>query len=498
MKQGPLFENWAEWKLGARRRAAAAVRLELYSGDYAPRVRKLAREWINDGEVARAVSKVVNTAHGLLGAVTDAVSVCYQRGVRRELAPGAGTSAARAFSSLVAESGMVERAASFNAIAWATGPVVLCPYVAPVRGVPRLCLAVMTADRTEVRRSPDAPDVLTAALWQREDGVFVECDAAGWRYFTANGDPMNGGAVVPHGLDYCPAVPFRARPWLPADPWNATDHVGLVDATLQVSFRHALALWLRQQVAVPQVVITAPVAGVPGDQTLGHPTVPLWFNANPAEVRYEVHERKVNVAECLAEIASIVSAAVSRYGIPPSEVSFENSNANWGSLAIAVRGERLGAQRDQQVPHLRRSELALWASACDVVRASTHRFARTLPEPGSLADALRVNFPDLASPDEQRKRLEVLGLAESRGLMTAADVLLQAQPELSREEVDELIAANLDAFAKRSEALAARNVSTDALRGAESIAQLQGRLGGLVSGETRSAAAHTDSGSEQP
>lgn len=318
MRRGPLFDLWPEWQLGEKRRASAAVKLELYSGDYATRVRKLARQWIVDPVVAAAVAKVVNTAHGLLGAVTDACAVCYQRGVRRELR-GVRPDVARAFSSIVVESGMVERAASFNQLAWATGPVVLVPYVAPVRGAPRLCMLVMTSDRTAVRRHPDAVDVIEAVLWQREDGAFVEVNAEGWRYWTSNGDPLNGGAVTPHGLDHCPAVVVRARPWLPADPCNVTDHAGLVDATLQVSFRHALALWLRQQVAVPQVVITAPIAAVPGDQTLGTPTVPLHFNAAPGEVRYEVHERKVDVGQCLAEIAGIVNAAIARYGIPPSE-----------------------------------------------------------------------------------------------------------------------------------------------------------------------------------
>ena len=487
MRRGPLFDLWPEWQLGEKRRASAAVKLELYGGDYAARVRKLARQWIVDPVVAAAVAKVVNTAHGLLGAVTDACAVCYQRGVRRELR-GVGTDVARAFSSVVVESGMVERAASFNQLAWATGPVVLVPYVAPVRGAPRLCMSVMTSDRTAVRRHPDAVDVLEAVLWQRDnDGAFVEVTDEGWRYWTSNGDPLNGGAITPHGLDHCPAIVMRARPWLPADPCNVTDHVGLVDASLQVSFRHALALWLRQQVAVPQVVITTPITAVPGDQTLGAPTTPLYFNANPDEVRYEVHERKVDVGQCLAEIAGIVNAAIARYGIPPSEVTYENSNANWGSLSVAVRGDRLAAQRDQQVPHLRRGEFALWQSACNVIRASTHRHARTLPAADEVADLLRVVFADLATPAEQLARLGVLEKAEPRGLMTAADLLLQAQPEFTREEADELIAANLGAYASRLEQLVSRNVAADPARGVQSIAQIQGREGGRASGEVRRA-----------
>ena len=485
MRKGPLLTDlWPEWELGEKRRVAAALKLELYSGDYVDRVRRLTRQWIVDPVVATAVARVVNTAHGLFGAVADACAVCYQRGVRRELV-GASPDAARALASLVGESGMVERAASFNQISWAAGPLLLAPFVAPVRGVPRLSLHVMTPDRTEARINPVDPDVVDAALWQRPDGVFVELTADSWRYYDADGWPI--AEPVPHGLDYAPVVVLRSRPWLPADWYGASDHMGLVAATIQVSFRHGLALWLRQQVAVPQVVIKSPVEAVPADQVQGHPTVPLWFNAPAGEVAYEVHERKVNVAECLAEIGGLVNAAVARYGIPPSEVTFENNNASWGSLAISVRGERLAAQRDQQVPHLRRGEVALWGTACDVVRASPHRLARALPPADEVADSLRVLFADLATPDEQLKRLSVLKEAEPRGLMTASDVLLQAQPELTREDAEALIQSNLDAYATRLEQLVSRNVAADPARGVQSIAQIQGREGGLASGDARAA-----------
>ena len=497
MRRGELFDLWPEWDRGADRRSAAALRTELYVGNYAPRVQALVRKRVQDPIAGESIARVVNTAHGLLGSVTDAVAVAYQRGVRRELR-GASPDLARAFADLVAESAMVERATSLSALAWATGPVLLVPWVGAVRGAPRLSLAVMLPGTYEVRCSPVAPDAIEAVLWRRDDGAFVEVDALGWRYWSSAGDPLNDGAYTPHGLDYCPAVALRARPWLPFDWHNARDHAGLVDATLEVSFRHALALWLRQQVAVPQVVITAPVAAVPADQAMGHPTVPLWFNAQPGEVRYEVHERKVNVAEMLAEIAAIVNAAVSRYGIPPSEITYTNDATNYGSLSVAVRGERLAAQRDAQAPWLKSSELALWRAVVDVARASTHRHALALPPADEAAAALRVMFPDLASPDEQIKRFEAFEAAQRHGLANAVDLLLQSRPEFTRLEAEEEIAANLDQYAQRLEWLASRNVSMDPARGVQSIAQLQGRAGGVASGEARAGAAYAAAGDTAP
>lgn len=489
--RGQLFDKWPEWELGAERRAASQRRLDLYLGTYAPRVRAMVRDRVDDPVARDEIGKAVNTAHGLVGAVADSVAVAYQRGCRRELR-GASPEAARAFAGVVTESGIVERATSLSAIAWATGPAILAPYVAAVRGVPRLLLHVMLAGSYEVRRSDAAPDVLEAVLWEREDGAFVELDAEGWRYWSADGEPLNGGAVTPHGLAYAPAAVLRARPWLAFDWHNATDHAGLCDAALEVSFRHALALYLRQQTVVSQLVIEAPVRAIPGEQALGG-VLPLWINTAAVEpgqppVKFHTIERKVNVAECLAEIGAIVNAAVARYGIPPSEVSFENSNANWG-WAVAVRGERLAAQRDAQAPWLKSSEVALWPVVADVVRASTHRLARVLPAADEVADSLRVAFPDLAAPAEQVARLDAFERAQKHGLANAVDLLLQARPELDRREAEEEIAANLADYATRLEWLASRNVSTDPERGVESIAQLQGREGGRASGEVRREAA---------
>ena len=483
--RGELFDVWPEWKLGEKRRASAALRLELYHGDYKERVRKLIGERIKDAETATEIKRCVQTAHGVAGTVADVLAVAYLRGCRRELR-GASEAAAKAFTDLVDESGIVERAVSLNALSWLTGPLIVVPFVDVVRGVSRLGLHVCTPDRTEVRYNAAAPDVLEAVLWRRDDGAFVEVDALGWRYWSTAGDPLNEGAYTPHGLDYCPAVPFRSRPALAYDWWNSLDHRGLVDATLEVALRHAIGMWVRSQNLADLIVISGPFDDVPKLQAVGHPSRPMFFDAATAgQVDVKVFKRSSNPAEYLAECAALVNAAVSRYGIPPSEVTFENNNTNWGALAINVRGERLAVQRDAQAPWLRRSERALWQSVCAVVIASTHRHAALMPAPDELASVLRVTFPDLADANDQIKRMAAFEAQQKHGLTNAVDLLLQSRPELTRAEAEEELAANIDAYAKRLEELASRNVSMDAQRGVQSIAQVQGREGGTVSGDVR-------------
>jgi hypothetical protein len=256
--RGELFRLWPEWDLEAGRRAEADRKRRLYTGDYKGDVRAMVTARIADQESAGEVKQHVNTAHGLLGAVANACAVVYQRGVRRELrgAPEAGASA---FARLVAESGIVAMGPALNALSWATGPVVALPHVTKVRDEPRLLITYATSDRYCVRRHPSAPDVLLAALWQRDDGVFVEVDEKRWRYWTAQGDSLDDGEHdAPHPLGYCPASPIRARPWLAFDWSGSTDHIGLCDAALEVAYLHALGRWTRTQNSGPMTSIIAP------------------------------------------------------------------------------------------------------------------------------------------------------------------------------------------------------------------------------------------------
>ena len=108
-----------------------------------------------------------------------------------------------------------------------------------------------------------------------------------------------------------------------------------------------------------------------------------------------------------------------------------------------------------------------------------------MPAPDELASVLRVTFPDLADANDQIKRMAAFEAQQKHGLTNAVDLLLQSRPELTRAEAEEELAANIDAYAKRLEELASRNVSMDAQRGVQSIAQVQGREGGTVSGDVR-------------
>lgn len=465
-----LALHWPRWAGGQERRAAARLKLDLYGERHLAHVRRVIMARVDTESVADVLT-FCGRAPNLIRAVADAVAVCYRQGCRRDLR-GVGETAAKAFAEVVAESGIDRRAAGINAIAWLLGPTLVSPCLDP-RG--RVALDVVAADRDDVKRTGD---YLDAAIWRREDGVWVELDAEAWRYHAPDGAEIG---VMPHYVGQCPAVAFRTdEPTL--DWWATHEHMGLADASLDVGYKLALGLHTRQVSANRLTVVYGHIEGIAPGQTISSPSKPLVLGPQSQGYGVQVDDRSVDPGEYLAEIQAITALAVGRYGISPADVVFQTVSTE--ALTITVRGERLAALRDRQVPWLRHAERELWPLVCDFLRGSVHRHARVLPPGDEVRDALRVTFPDLASPAERKARIEALELEVKFGLSSPVDLMLAARPELTPAEAAEEIDANRLAEIERTEQLAARNQPALG-QVPESLAQLQGRLGGERSGEVR-------------
>ena len=475
---GELGKRWPSWSASTARRAAAARRLTIYREDHLGLINAKIDQMLGGGQVAADIRRFAHRSPNVLRAVADAIAVAYRSGCTRSLR-GANPEVARAFSDVVTESGITRKAAGINSASWVAGPHFVSPYISS-RGT--IALDVVGPDRLDAEmRGEDVERV----VW-KQGGAYVVLDAAGWSYFGADGEPTGGD--VAHAVGRCPAVPFVSFDGGP-DFWAATAHEGLADVTLMCSYKIAWMLYARQVSGVPLTTVFSTLEKMPPGQVLGSPVTPLLM---PEDGRVQVDDsRVVSAADYLSEVSALVVMAVSIEGLPPGSVTLVASNTDWGSLAVSAEGPRLAAHRDRQVPWLLTSERELWPIVADLVRGSTHKHARILPPGDEVRDMLRVDFPDLSTPDEQLKRVAVLTAGLPYGLSSPVDVPLAARPELTRDEVDETQKANLAAYIERIKPLVERNIPGQApdAPGHQSIAQRQGRQGGLASGETRAAAA---------
>ena len=475
---GELGKRWPSWSASTARRGAAARKLAIYREAHLELVNAKIDQLLGGGQVAADIKRFAHRSPNVLKAVADAIGVAYRSGCTRSLR-GVSPEVARAFADCVTESGITRKAAGLNAASWVAGPHFVSPYLTS-RGA--VALDVVGPDRLDAEMQGE--DV-KRVLW-KQGNSYVLLDASGWSYYDSNGEPTGGD--VAHAVGRCPAVPFVSFDGGP-DFWAQSAHDGLADVTLVCGYKIAWMLYARQVSGVPLTTVFADLEKLPPGQVLGSPVTPLLLQ--PDHKLQVDSSRVVSAADYLSEVSALITMAVSIEGLPPGSVTLVANNSDWGNLGISAEGPRLAAHRDRQVPWLLHSERELWPVVCDLVRGSTHKHARVLPPGDEVRDILRVEFPDLSSPDEQLKRIQVMALGLPYGLSSPVDVPLAARPELTREEVDETQRANLEAYIARIEPLVSRNIPGQApdAPGHQTIAQQQGRQGGIASGETRAAAA---------
>jgi len=476
--RGALADRWPEWVAGRDRRASAARKLAVYEENHLGLIHQHIAKLVNEPDVCAYTQRFASRSPNLTKSVVDALAVAYRRGARRELR-GVSETVAKAFTEVLTESGIDRKAEGINARGWIAGPISVSPHLDKRN---RLALDTQAPDQIELRFSSMGGSEPEAALWLA-GATWIELDEQAWRYYNLDGELT---MTVPHAVGECPLVPFVSFDNT-SDFWTRTAHSGLIDATLNVSFQLATMMYVRQVSSNYLTIVRGDISKLPGGQTPGHHGVPVYTNSTPQEVEIDVKDRIVPAKDYLEVIGAIITTAVSDEGIPPGTVKMVGSNSDWGNLAVAVEGSRLGTLRDKQVKWLVNSERNLWPLAIDLIRGSTHRHARILPPSDEIRDMLRVSFPDLAEPKDELARIEAMKAGLPYGLTSPADYMLAARPELTRAEAEEQMQANLAVYINTIEPLVNRNIPKDAANddGYQTLPQKQGREGGIASGESR-------------
>ena len=461
----------------------AGEKLELWDGRHLKRLHALVSERMINPQAAEQVKKYTNVSRNLLRQITKTVAIAYNRGVIRTLGDSVSQDTAKAFAEVVSESSMPQAATLINAYSWLLGPTFVVPVI---ESDGTFWLDIVGPDRSDVIRQN--PRTAGALLYQREDGLFIRLDREGWSYYDSEGEPIKGLASIPHALGYCPAAIFRSKHWA-GDWWNTWEHRALVDASYDVAMFEALMNWSRKQ-GGKQLAIQAPLASLAGKQPIGNPETPLFFDTTNAagEISIDVLDLDSSAATWLSLIDAKVAGVCELYGLPPSLISGVNSNTDWGQVGLARAPEVLDALRDEQIPWLDRGELQLWPMVCDVLRGSTHRHARALPPGDEVREMLRVHFLEpLPNVKRSLDRLALFTEQEKLGLASVTDLILEERPTLTPEQAEEIVKSNLAHYFARIEQARAMNLPMDTADAAASVAELQGRLGGLTKAENAAA-----------
>lgn len=476
--KGALAGRWsASWSASAGRRLIADRKLRILREDHQGLILQKLQERIPNPELFSFVSRFVTLAPNLVLAVVSAIGgSVYDNGVLRKLR-GASPELARAWREIVNECGINSLASAIAQRAWLAGPVGVSPHL-DRRG--RLALDVITPDVLDLERTGKYVD---SALWLHSSSTWVEMDGEAWRYYDARGRLFK---EVPHGAKECPLVPFLAGENL-SDYWQSSAHSGLVGKCLEVSVLNAHGTYVQQVSAnkLTHIDPAADIEDVASLQNIGEFALPF-----VGEADIKVHDRSVDPTPNWGMISRAIADAVSVYGISPTEVTgFNTSTSEWGSLAIKIRSERIGAQRSKQIEFIADSEQRLWPVVAALLRGSEHRHAKLLPPPDEIAEMLRLSFAETADPEEIKSRIAAMEAGLSHGLTSALETQMRLRRELGEDEAQEIMDERLEAYARRNAFLAHNNLPSDASLMGKPLDAQQGREGGLVSGEVRRGAA---------
>jgi hypothetical protein len=466
------------WSASKERRQAATDKLELFDGRHMATLHKLIRSRMNQKAAAEQVIKWSTSSRNVLRQFTRTIAVAYSRGCVRQLA-GASPATAAAFAAVLAESKIASVAPRINQYAFVLGPTLVIPQV-ELDGTFYLDLVPPSASDMK-RKNPQTPlDV----LYQRTDGMFIRWTTDDVSFFNSDGEAMKGVAPVWHGLGYVPISIWRSEHWS-GDWWNQHSHRALVDASYDVAHLEALMKWKRKNGGRQPVVYASKKTAGAG-QVIGHPELPLWFDGPPEAAKVEVIDLDSPADTYLNLINATIVGVCELYGLPPSVISGVNGNADWGQVGMARAPEVLDALRDEQIPYMEDGERQLWAATCDLLRASSHKHAKALPPGDEVRDMLTLRYlepiPDM---DRRLKRLDVLEREMALGLADVTDIYMENRPSATFEEAQAVITANEDRHLARIDKLTARNIPAGRGPAIESVAQAQGRLGGLTSAATK-------------
>lgn len=474
--KGALAAKWsASWSASAGRRLIAERKLRILREDHQGLILQKLQERYPNPELYSFVSRFVTRAPNLVLAVVSAIGgVVYDNGVLRTLR-GASPELARAWREIVNECGINSLASAIGQRAWLAGPTGVSPHL-DRRG--RLALDVITPDVLELERTGKYVD---SALWLHNSSTWVEMDDQAWRYYDARGRMFK---EVPHSAKECPLVPFLAGENL-SDYWQSSAHSGLVDKCLEVSVLSAHGTYVQQVSANKITHIDGDIEDFASLQNLGEFALPLIGTGT-----INIEDRAVDPSPNWGMISRAISDAVSVYGISPTEVTgFNTSTSEWGSLAIKIRSERIGAQRNKQIEFIADSERRLWSVVVALLRDSEHRHAKLLPPPDEVSDMLRLSFAETADPEEIKARIAAMEAGLSHGLTSALETQMRLRRELGEDEAQEIMDERLEAYARRNAFLAHNNLPSDARLMGKPLDAQQGREGGLISGEVRRGAA---------
>jgi hypothetical protein len=341
---------------------------------------------------------------------------------------------------------------------------------------------------------PHEADVLFDPKGERDPSILVyTCHDQGARWVAVDRewwwwlskDWQVLGREPTNSLGLTPWAEFRVAPRQPGDYWNRGAGRNLVDGSLQVGLVSAQMEWVRRTHANKMITLALGQNDEtpPGQVMQGEaPVITRGDNT-----RFTVHDTIVSVDEFEKHIASIVADIAEAYGLPATEIDPAPASTSDAANVFGPAGprvfERITKLRTSMLTHLRRAETRL-AITTGAVLSETGRLRGATPQ--QIKKAFKVSWLPPTFADTPKSQIDTANAGIDIGTTNAVAFYQQQNPGTTFAEAEAAVMRNFEIRAKLNDFQASRNLPRDPRDDAKTLAQLQGRIGGQRSAETRS------------
>jgi ribosome biogenesis protein Tsr3 len=457
---------------GARtRKIDAQHRLLIDQELHEPLLRAEVHRLYQSTEGRELVSRHVRTTRNVLKRTANALSVAYQLEPIRKVG---SQKMAKAWRKAVIDGARFNmQAKRWARYAWICNVVHVIPMV--IDGAVEYEEILPHAADVVFDDGDTEPSILVylsdGAGWSR-----VAVDNERFWYLSDNWeivDEVEHGYRGVDGKPMQPWVQWRVRSRMRSeDYWKRGEGRQLVDATLVVGVVAAAMAAIRQNSnrRLPVMVASNIDEDVPPGQNLTGEH-PLMFRNG----EFQAVDLITPVAEFLNHTNDEEGEIAEAYGVPVGVIDSSRStkDTRWMEFQAVAR------HRQEMIPHLRAADLETQIKTAIIMRAEGHAQARNI-KVARFAETLRVKFQKQTFLEMPSERLKFYREAMSLGLHDPVSVRMLEHPEETFEEAKRESMATRELRAEFNEFEASRNLATDAGQDADSLAQLQGRLGGMT------------------
>lgn len=475
----------------------AERRRQILEDDWRPLVYARMQDLGYDWQVLAALQRRVKTSSNVAAKVLRKVCLAYRQPPMRSIT-GSSDEAQRAFRSLVLEQAKLNTLPqSWERRVWLMNRAITVPVVYPSDAHPfgqRLAYETLDGSNTEVVTadgSPTAEPIASitcliphgANRWQRKHYLIL--DHVGWWTYDHHGYLLS---VAPHGAGVWPGTVWRRSHG--SDWWQRSTGLGLVEATIEVAHIAARLNWIRQgQDHNREMLITERASQIP--MQVAGSDKPLHVPLPKDEFEYIIKDAKVSIDEHVKHMVTEARDGVESVGIDPDLLDYREGTEGLDVIVAAQKHDELVALRAATTEHFRLAERDSAVKTAKVLRGARHPQSRLLP-PEQIEEHFEAHWSELDFVDHPADRLEVLEHEIDLGLKSRVDAYMALHRGKSREQAKAELQRIAEEESDLADILVTRNVPGTLRDRIANLAQLQGRIGGMVGGDNRNLNANAD------